>query len=227
MGWVGNGFKGSFVNSENPGTPWHKYGIVEGSSSSEGVLFNYNFGSGWKNEALTAGYIFPNGSAQFIGAITPASGLSNFQFWRDRPAEGFGGIASRVGVDLTYGTAENVYTMFSGRTFTGSVPQGNNAFEKKLDGFITLATFGYSKAASGLRSVNSTVPAWNAYQKSTKGLYSGTGLHANSIKSLFYKEGIKIHNNMVKDVKRAEGLFDDFMYNISNINSSVDAVGND
>lgn len=226
-GWVGNGFKGEFVNSENPGTPWHKYGIVERSSSSDGVLFNYNIGSGWKNEALAAGYIFPNGSAHFIGAITPASGLSNFQFWRDRPADGFGGIAARVGVDLTYGTAENVYTLFLGRTFTGSVPQGNNAFEKSFDGFITLTTLGYSKVASSLKSVKSTVPAWNAYQKSTKGLYSGTGLHANSIKSIFYKEGIKIHNNMVKDVKKAEGVFDDFMYNINNINSSIDAVEND
>ena len=56
LGWVGNGFKGLFVNSENPGIPWHKYGIVQGSSSSDGVLFDYSFGAGWKNEALTAGY---------------------------------------------------------------------------------------------------------------------------------------------------------------------------
>ena len=64
-GWVGGGFKGSFTNSDNPGTEWHKYGIIKRNDDNISWDFGLNKG---KQELLDYGYqtnginFFNNGS---------------------------------------------------------------------------------------------------------------------------------------------------------------------
>ncbi|NGX85383.1 RHS repeat-associated core domain-containing protein [Aequorivita sp. KMM 9714] len=224
-GWVGNGFKGTFVNSENPGTPWHKYGIMESSTSSNGVYRSYSYGSGWKNKALDAGYTFQGGYVHFTGLISPMNTLSQFEYWRNEPTKSLEEGLFHVAVEATYGSAEGIYSMFSGgRTFTGEVLQGKNAFDKSFDGFITTTTLGFSLAAKTLKPIKSSVSGWNSYQKATEGLYSSTELHSNTIKSINYKSGIQIHNTMVKNVDASVETFETFDSFIQNSNSFINAL---
>lgn len=51
-GWVGGGFKGSFYSDKNNANPHKRYGIISGSSSSEGVVYNISFGD-WKSAAAS------------------------------------------------------------------------------------------------------------------------------------------------------------------------------
>ena len=52
--WVGSGFKWSFTNSDNPGTPWHKYGIVR--EIDDGLSFDFGLNNGGHKELIDYGY---------------------------------------------------------------------------------------------------------------------------------------------------------------------------
>lgn len=54
-GWVGGGFKGSFTSSDNPGTEWHKYGIVKNTGDGE-LTFDFGLNNGGRKELLDYGY---------------------------------------------------------------------------------------------------------------------------------------------------------------------------
>ncbi|PKD18732.1 hypothetical protein APR41_17635 [Salegentibacter salinarum] len=207
-GWIGGGFKGNIFKSNDPATPLHKYGIDK-TNSENGILVDFG---NIKGDLLDAGYSWRSdgqGAIHSSGNIGNTNLFAEMDFWRSSPSQDLADFGSKILVDMTYGTVENISFSITGRTFSGNVPQGQNAFEKRFDSFLTLASGGYTQAAKTVKSVKSSGKLWNTYQKSTKGLYDHKGKHANSVKSQFYKENIKLHNSAVKNIQKSSGIFND------------------
>jgi len=206
LGWIGGGFKGKISRFGNPATPQHKYGIKSSSIIDGAVVFNTNFGSGTKQLNIDSGHTFERGFFEFRGTITATSGLQDFQFWRNKPADGFVDFLAHTGTELTFGTVENVFSVFSGgRTFTGEVLQGDHRTNAGMEGLITVASFGYGGVTKSLTSLKSTPALYNQFAKNTKGLFKGSN-HAQ-LRSTAYKNMIKNHNSSVKEMKH---IFNDY-----------------
>src|SRR5690606_11450220 len=116
-----------------------------------------------------------------------------FEQWR-----GEGGTLAHLGVELTYGTADNIHIFATGtfgqaRGISGQMHFGDHASNRALDGFTTLATLGYSKTAkSSAEFLESSPKLWNNFQKS----FSTTNKGATRTEaSKAYREFIKNNNN--------------------------------
>ena len=222
LGWVGGGFKGKFLNSENPATDSHKYGILKSSSDSNGVNFNVDFGSGTKSLNNLSGHNFDNGYYQFRESVGEASGLMQFDFWRNSQPSSLGELAAQVGVDLTYGTAENIYGTFSGKSFSGSVLQGSHRVDAGVNSLVSVASFGVGKFAQGsATTLKSSFKLYNNFAKQTKGLFKGAN-HA-VLRAKAYREMLRMHNVKALNVKLAR-TYDGFSKILDVINTSLQNI---
>jgi len=222
LGWVGGGFKGSFLNSENPATDYHKYGILKSSSDSNGVNFNVDFGSGTKSLNNLSGHNFDNGYYQFRASVGEASGLTQFEFWRNSQPSSLGELGAQVGVDLTYGTAENIYGTFSGKRFSGSVLQGSHRVDAGVNSLVSVASFGVGKLAQGSATIlKSSFKLYNNFAKLTKGLFKGVN-HA-ALRAKAYREMIRMHNIKALNVKLARE-FKAYFKNLSKVISTIHQI---
>ena len=119
----------------------------------------------------------------------------------------FGDTSLKVLTELTYGSAENVYSLFSGRTFSGSHLQGQYRVDAGVDGIVTLATAGLGTGVkSGLKTLKSSTKLYNGFAKSTRGMFKGP--NHNQLRAKAYREMIKNHNHVVKDARKAYENFD-------------------
>ena len=197
IAWIASGFAGSIEKSENPVSGYHKFYIDK--SNSKRILVDFGNISGKLKDA--GAYIGSQGSWVFPDVINPATKLTQFEFWRNGPADGPVEALMQTVVNTPYDTADGVYFLFMNKTISGTHLERDHAFNKNFDGFLTLTTFGYDKVVKSLKTVKSSKPLWNSFQKSTKGLYNKTGFETNWLKAKIYREPLKRHNNMVKSVQ--------------------------
>ncbi|MCF6297915.1 MAG: hypothetical protein L3J08_08035 [Flavobacteriaceae bacterium] len=199
-GWVGGGFKGSIQESDNPGTPWHKYSVVD-RNDPEGIRINFGLNS---SKMASVGYL-SNGTSYYFQA-------SVRQF---KP--NFSGRINESGIAgvFAYDFANGFYTtsqMFLGRS-VGDYSMRNldgtaTTTDQGTMGFVGTATFGYGKYASSLKylkPVKSSPKLWNIYQSSTKGIFnsrtSATNAYKIQIKSL--NNMMSNHNGLVKILRQS------------------------
>ena len=134
---------------------------------------------------------------------------SNLDFWRNQPADGGGDALLKVLTELTYGSAENVYGLFAGRTFSGTVLRGQHGVDAGVDGIVTLATAGLGTGVkAGLKTLKSSSKLYNGFAKSTRGMFKGP--NHNQLRAKAYREMIKNHNHIVKDARKANKLYKEF-----------------
>ncbi len=190
--WIGGGFRGSISRNDNAATPYHKFGINKTKSSGY-LHMDYGLNVAKMNKW---GYRWGgDGSAHNVGYMHKSGMLSNLDAWRNKPPENTIDLLQHMATELTYGSVENVKVMLTGSTFTGNRPQGYHRADKSLDGFIDVATFGYSTYAKSAKVVKS-FSGYNDFSKSTKGMFKGSN-HA-TIRAEAYDEMIKLHNSYLK-----------------------------
>lgn len=158
-------------------------------------LDSWNSNQEWNNWRYTA-----DGRGFTVDMMRPASGLSNFDFWRDQKPQTAGEALTQGLVEISYGSVENVYVLFSGKKFTGEVLERDHFTDSAFDGFLTLTTFGYKKLLTSLKSA----PAlYNGFSKSTKGSFIGT--NHQQIRSQAYKQMLE-HNNYKKILNQFDNV---------------------
>ena len=133
----------------------------------------------------------------------------------------FGDALLKVLTELTYGSGENVYGLFAGRTFSGSHLQGQQKVDAGVDGIVTLATAGLGTGVkAGLKTLKSSTKLYNGFAKSTRGMFKGP--NHNQLRAKAYREMIKNHNHIVKDARKAAETFS----NIDKSTNIIDEVNN-
>ena len=115
-----------------------------------------------------------------------------FENWRSQ-----GNTLAHVGVELTYGTVDNVYIFATGafgqaRGLSGQMYSGDHASNRALDGFTTLASLGFSTTTkSSTEFIKSSPKLWNGFQKR----FSISNVGATRAQtSQAYREFIRINN---------------------------------
>lgn len=134
-------------------------------------------------------YVNPSMITQMSGF---KSTMIDFERWR---REDKGSLLLHLGVELTYGTADNAFVFLTGfgsnrRGISGETYAGDRGADKALDGFITLATAGFGAAAKSPEELlKSTPKLWNSFQRMH--VKSGTRLEVSQA----YKQMLlKNHN---------------------------------
>lgn len=116
-----------------------------------------------------------------------------FESWRSE-----GNTLAHVGVELTYGTVDNVYVFATGafgqaRGISGQMYSGDHASNRALDGFTTVASLGFSKTTkSSVEFLESSPRLWNSFQKRYS--ISNTGATRTQTSNA-YRELIRTNNN--------------------------------
>ena len=148
---------------------------------------------------------------------------SNLDFWRNQPANGGGDALLKVLTELTYGSGENVYGLFAGRTFSGSHLQGQQKVDAGVDGIVTLATAGLGTGVkAGLKTLKSSTKLYNGFAKSTRGMFKGPNhnqLRAKAYREMIRRHNTKVFNNQLKsDFKNFENILSPTVETINQLN---------
>ncbi len=209
-----------------------KAGLNPGELYKSGKEWGFNTSSvtdGFTTDAdATAIFNFTDAWTNSIPAtITEASNLTKFDFWRRSEPKNNTEALAQIGVELTYGSAENVYTIFSGgRKFNGTQLVGDHRTNAGVDGFVTAATAGFGYAAkTGFKVLKSSGKLFNQFAKSTKGLFTGPN-HAK-LRSQAYQRMLKMHKNRIDGLnKEVRRIFDFWKKGSENV-SAIDTVTDD
>ncbi|GAB4519386.1 MAG: hypothetical protein Tsb004_30410 [Allomuricauda sp.] len=189
------------------------------NTSSGGETFNFQNGGGLEY-STTVTFNFTDAWKNNIPAqIRPTSALTNFQFWRNEAPTGGFDLLKHTGAELTFGTADNLNILFTGRHIGGASPRGyNSRIDASMDGLLTIATAGGSKLFKGtLTTLKSSVPLWQNFAKNTAGLFKGAN-HA-TLRSRAYTEMIKNHYQLYKSNKQMLKDIDKFNDDFNRINT--------
>jgi len=90
--------------------------------------------------------------------------LSNIQAWRAEKPDGFVSMVNHIGVESTYGTLENITSMFNGgKTFAGTQLQGEHRTNMAIEGFSAVTNAVLGELAVFLKSAK--YMGTNAYRK--------------------------------------------------------------
>jgi len=158
LGWVGGGFKGSFTSSDNPGTPWHKYGINK--SDENGLSFDFGLNNGGHQELMDYGYqnnetnYFNSGSGFMRDAnkMDKYNNFKRFENWSNdiNNKTSFGMIQVKKASQITYSLVDKVQIFGSGFALLNSsgkishlngegiVRGGSEHIDNGLDGMLTV-----------------------------------------------------------------------------------------
>lgn len=164
------------------------------------------------------------------GQIKSTSGLQDFQFWRNKAPENTVDMYAHIGVEMTFGSIENIYSIFSGgQRFGGEQLQGDHRAQAGVLGLVDAVSLGYSKFAKGLKGIKgikSTPRLWNNFQKSTRGVYSSRRAAANvytvSIDNL--NHNIRMHNKVVKMYRSIDNSIDPLMRGTSSFDELLNQL---
>lgn len=190
------------------------YSEFEGGSLVSGTSVTFNYTDAWKNNS-------PN-------LITTTSKLQNFQFWRNKAPKNNVDALAHIGVEISFGSIESMYSVFSGgKKFGGEQLQGYHRTNEGVLGIVDMASLGFTKTARMLKAVDevkSTPMLWNNYQKATRGVFPSRRAAADTykirIENLNYS--IRIHNKNVNSVKAMEKAYS----NMGNIIGVSDELQN-
>ncbi|MFV8282614.1 RHS repeat domain-containing protein [Christiangramia marina] len=84
LGWIGGGFKGFFLKSDDPKTKYHKFGI-KGSSIENGVnVFNVNFGNISEKLRKNGGVVNSQGAWFLLHKLVRLDFLVKLNFFKKR-----------------------------------------------------------------------------------------------------------------------------------------------
>ncbi|MFV8282615.1 hypothetical protein ACNKXS_13780 [Christiangramia marina] len=131
----------------------------------------------------------------FASQISKAGFFSQIEFFQKKKPADFGESLAQIGVGTTYGTANNIYSLFKGgRTFSGEQLQGDHRTEAGLMGFLDIASMGteYGIKSTFLHLMKPSFKGFNKFAKETKGLFSGVD-HAK-VRGKSYRTMIERHN---------------------------------
>ena len=147
-GWVGGGFKGSFTSSDNPGTEWHKYGIVKNTGDGE-LTFDFGLNNGGRQELLDYGYQtngtnFYNSGSGFM--------REKVNTWRENWKE-----SDNTAASVAYGVIDPPYTFFANFSLISPYPHdlsgkpltrgSSEHLDASVDGLISLTPLMRVRAA--------------------------------------------------------------------------------
>lgn len=127
-----------------------------------GVTGTFNFTGAWKN----------NISAQITQVSSFKAFLHDIDYIREHDIVGLQNQwAGKAAIELTYGTAENVKVLFTGRKFTGESLQGYHRTNAALDGGVSLITLGVESTI--VKTLKSTPLLYNEFAQSKAGFHAG------------------------------------------------------
>jgi len=192
-GWVGGGFKGSFTSSDNPGTPWHKYGINK--SDENGLSFDFGLNNGGHKELMDYGY--QNNGTNYFNSGSGFMRAAKYD-WTDKWSE-----SNNFFSKLSYGFVNDFYV--TGQTlnpfdtqltnFDGSgIARGSN--EHLDNGINVLTTFiPASRGAKGLAPLKKLNAS--QFSQTFKGNLSRLKPSTRGVMNvLINKQVVKINNNI-------------------------------
>ena len=195
VAWVGGGFKGSFVNNEGSRFANQRFGILTTGNLDGGIVGTLSFGGDFYKDRMPT--------------ISAPSNFKSFFYDIDRfqnsTSKNAKEALGKIALNLTYGTAENVYSLFSGKKFTGENLQGDHRVNAGVDGLTTLATTGLGSSVNrGLKILKSSPGLYSSFAKQTRGLFKGA--NHNQLRAKAYKEMIRKHNFNVEHGRGAVNL---------------------
>lgn len=192
--WIGESL-GDVMNHYNANTNWFSR-----------LFSSPKFGdtTGWSGEIRQTGWF--------------DAAKMDFEYWREKKE---GNPFVHIGVELTYGTFDNVSIFVTGwaafggdrRGLSGKRYYGDSGLDNSLDGMITVATFGASKTiTTTTQLVESTPKLWNSYQTIHAMVKPGTPV--KEVSKAYQRALIMNYHNYF--TTQVLGNFDDFTKQINN-----------